>query len=40
MIKSTIAELFAQEIKHIDVEVKGWVKSFFEAGCRAEDLSR
>jgi asparaginyl-tRNA synthetase len=28
MIKSTIAELFAQEIKHIDVEVKGWVKSF------------
>ena len=28
MIKSTIAELFAQEIKHKDVEVKGWVKSF------------
>ncbi|MGB0185691.1 MAG: asparagine--tRNA ligase [Flavobacteriaceae bacterium] len=28
MIRSTIAELFAQEIKHIDVEVKGWVKSF------------
>jgi len=28
MIKSTIAELFAQEIRHIDVEVKGWVKSF------------
>ena len=28
MIKSTIAELFAQEIKHIGVEVKGWVKSF------------
>ncbi|MDG1778877.1 MAG: asparagine--tRNA ligase [Flavobacteriaceae bacterium] len=28
MIKSTVAELFAQEIKHIDVEVKGWVKSF------------
>ncbi len=28
MIKSTIAELFAQEIKHIAVEVKGWVKSF------------
>ena len=28
MIRNTIAELFAQEIKHIDVEVKGWVKSF------------
>jgi len=28
MIKSTVAELFAQEIKHIDVEIKGWVKSF------------
>ena len=28
MIKSTIAELFAQDIKHRDVEVKGWVKSF------------
>ena len=28
MIKSTVAELFAQDIKHRDVEVKGWVKSF------------
>jgi asparaginyl-tRNA synthetase len=28
MITSTVAELFTQEIKHIDVEVKGWVKSF------------
>ena len=28
MIKSTIAELFLQEIKTLDVEVKGWVKSF------------
>ena len=28
MITSTVAELFTQEIKHIDVEIKGWVKSF------------
>lgn len=28
MIKSTVAELFLQEIKTLDVEVKGWVKSF------------
>ena len=28
MITSTVAELFAQDIKHIEVEVKGWVKSF------------
>ena len=28
MIQSTVAELFEKEIKHIDIEVKGWVKSF------------
>lgn len=28
MIKSTVAELFLQEIKTLDIEVKGWVKSF------------
>jgi asparaginyl-tRNA synthetase len=28
MIRGTVAELFAQDIKHIDVEIKGWVKSF------------
>lgn len=28
MITSTVAELFAQDIKHMEVEVKGWVKSF------------
>ncbi len=28
MITSTVAELFTQEIKYIDVEIKGWVKSF------------
>ena len=28
MIQSTVAELLGKKIKHIDVEVKGWVKSF------------
>ena len=28
MIQSTVAELFEKETKHIDIEVKGWVKSF------------
>ena len=28
MIQSTVAELFEKERKHIDIEVKGWVKSF------------
>ena len=28
MIQSTVADLFASEIKQTEVEVKGWVKSF------------
>lgn len=28
MISKTIAELFSDNLKHLDVEVKGWVKSF------------
>ena len=28
MITSTVAHLLTQELKHTDIEVKGWVRTF------------